>query len=243
MTRKEALWLACKAKACCHAATIVPTGRDIWRIARALDAPPWSFLVPFEAPQPRRDAFALDQSARRFRLALAKGATRRVKSPPPCIFLLRTRTGQHRCGLGDLRPQLCKAFPTQLVDGLVCVLPDTGCTCRAWALADLDVNEERAAAEMVQAESEEYCALVAQWNARVAAAPPGTQLSVADYCAFVLAAYEAFAAEAASPAAESPAGGDGAGGRGQAQGSARMPAHVPAQVDGAAGKQGHAHAG
>jgi hypothetical protein len=193
VTAKEAVWLACKEKTCCYTAVVVPTGRDVWRIARALDAPPWSFLIYFPSREPRRDAFALDRSGGTFRLALAKGPTRRTKSPPPCIFLLRTRGAYHRCGLGDLRPAVCRAFPSELVDGVLCVRPDTGCTCRTWSLADVEIAEEWERIASRQEEGEEYCEVVARWNARVAAAPEAPGFSFLDYCTFLLETYDAVA--------------------------------------------------
>jgi Fe-S-cluster containining protein len=186
--RKEALWLACKPKTCCYTALVVPSGRDVWRIARALDAPPWTFLRYLASPGPRPDAFCLDHSETQYRLVLAKQLTRRTRSPAPCTFLLRTRHGHHRCGLGDLRPQACHSFPSELVDGVLCVRNDAGCTCRQWALADVDLAEEIALVETRQAEAIEYHQIVADWNARVRAADTDTDFY--QYCAFLLAAYD-----------------------------------------------------
>ena len=193
LTRKQAAWLTCRAKRCCYTAMVVPTGRDVWRIARALDAPPWSFLVYFRSPRPSRDAFQLDQSGPSYRLLLAKQASRHTKSPKPCIFLLRGRDGAHRCGLGDLRPRVCQTFPADLVAGVVCILPETGCTCRVWNLSDLEIAEERALLEARQREAEEYCAVVAAWNQRVAAAPAGAGVDFLDYCRYLLDAYDRLA--------------------------------------------------
>lgn len=190
LTQKEALWLACKPKTCCYTPLVIPSGRDVWRIARALDVPPWSFLRYFQAPQPRRDAFVLDRSGREFRLALGKGPTRRATTSPPCCFLLRTRDGAHRCALGDLRPLVCRAFPAAIVDGVLCLRPDSGCRCRTWSLSDVALAEERALVEAAQASSEEYCAVVARWNARVRAAPPEAQFDFLAYCDFLMAAYD-----------------------------------------------------
>src|SRR5436190_9552256 len=118
LSRKEAIWLACKAKSCCYTPLVVPTGRDVWRIARVLETPPTSFLLYFPTPYARRDAFVLDGSGQEFRVALGKAPSRR-KTAPPCIFLLRTRSGHHRCGLGDLRPLVCRAFPADVADGVL----------------------------------------------------------------------------------------------------------------------------
>ena len=192
LTRKESLWLACKQKTCCHA-VVIPSGRDVWSIARALDTPPWSFLVYFETAASRRDAFALDRSERRFRLALAKQPTRRTKTPPPCIFLLRTRSGQHRCGLGNLRPMVCRTFPSEQVGGVVCLRSDSGCTCREWVLADVDIAEESALIATRQSDAEEYCGVVARWNTQVASAPAEARCDFVAYCQFVLEAYDEIA--------------------------------------------------
>jgi Fe-S-cluster containining protein len=188
---KEAIWLACKRKTCCHTAVVIPTGRDVWRIARMLETPPWAFLIYFPAPTPRRDAFLLDHSGMQFRLAFAKRPSRHTKTPPPCIFLMRTREGHHRCGLGDLRPLVCKTFPAEMVDGVLCMRPDAGCTCRSWSLADVDLGTEMALIHARQRDAEEYCAVVAEWNARVLAAPQDARFDFRDWCDFLLGAYDA----------------------------------------------------
>ena len=195
-TRKEEVWLACKPKTCCYTSIVVPSGRDIWRIARTLEVPPWSFLVYFGAPEPRRDAFRLGGDGGAYRLALAKQSSRRTKTPPPCTFLLRTRTGNHRCGLGDLRPAACKSFPSELIGGVLCMQAE-GCTCHRWSLTDVDIAEETAAVQVRQAEAEEYCAVVAHWNALVAEAPPDAEPNFFDYCSFLMAAYDDLAEQAA----------------------------------------------
>ena len=196
MSRKEDLWLACKPKTCCYVATVIPTGRDVWRISRTLQAPPWTFLRYFESPEPRRDAFALDGSDRRFRLALAKQPSRRKKTPPPCIFLMRTNGGHHRCSLGDLRPASCRSFPSEVTQGGVLCLNPIGCTCHEWNLSDVDVAQERALVETRQQDGAEYAAIVARWNARVAAASDDARFDLPAYCAFLLGAYDALAAGA-----------------------------------------------
>jgi Fe-S-cluster containining protein len=197
LTRKEAIWLACKQKRCCYTAVVLPTGRDIWRISRALDMPPWAFLVYFLPPKPGPDAFALDRSGRVYRLALAKQPGRRKKSLPPCIFLMRTRNGYHRCGLGELRPMVCRTFPAEMRAGVLCLRNDGGCTCRHWSLADADIAEEAALLEQQQADYVEYCAVVARWNSMVTDAPDETAFTFFDFCNFLLKAYDEL--EAARP--------------------------------------------
>jgi hypothetical protein len=191
--KKEAIWLACKRKTCCHNPFVVPTGRDVWRISRTLHVPPESFLFYFPAREARRDAFILEKSGPGFRLALGKGPARRKGAARPCIFLLRTRAGEHRCGLGALRPIVCQAFLGALHDGVLS-LESGVCACREWSLADVDVDEEVALVEARQHASEEYCQVVARWNERVEAAGEGARVTVADFCTYLLEAYDRLAA-------------------------------------------------
>jgi Fe-S-cluster containining protein len=184
------LWLGCPSKACCFAPVVIPTGTDIWRIARALDAPPSSFLMYFETTVPRRDGFALDRSGRRFRLALAKNPELERDGRMGCIFLLRTRTGEHRCGLGDRRPMGCRVFPCEISGGEVAIQSDHGCVCRQWSLADIDTVAERPLLEARQAESETYCDVVAGWNAWVATLPDRQGKRFDQYCEYLLEVYD-----------------------------------------------------
>ena len=181
------MWLSCAPKTCCYTALVVPSGRDVWRIAAATGVPAWSFLRYFASPA-RPDAFRLDQSDKRYRLALAKQAARKGRSA--CAFLMRTRAGQHRCALGGLRPAACRAFPSEMMDGVVRVSNDAGCTCRVWTLADVDLAEEAALVTQRQTEALEYHEVVARWNASVAESAPERTFDFFDYCDFVMAAYE-----------------------------------------------------
>jgi Fe-S-cluster containining protein len=191
---KEALWLACREKNCCYTALVLTSGRDVWRISKTLQTPPWTYLMYFQSP-PRPDAFVLDDSGMYFRMALSKGPTRRKKSPPPCIFLTRTRAGHHRCGLGDLRPQVCRAFPSEMVSGVLCVRNDGGCTCRVWALADVDITEESRRVQARYDEFKEYCEVVAYWNSLVRSAPNDMNADFYDFCNFLMEAYDEMEAQ------------------------------------------------
>jgi hypothetical protein len=197
LTRKEEIWLACARKDCCYAPVVVPTGRDIWQIARSLETPPWSFVRYFATPTLRPDAIRLDRTERLYRLVLAKGPTRRTKRPAPCIFLLRTRRGDHRCGLGSLRPAACQAFLADSVGGVVRVANDAGCSCRQWSLADVDLVEEAAAVKRRQQEAREYHAIVAEWNEGVRQSAPDQSVDFLAYCDFLLDRYDRIAASVA----------------------------------------------
>lgn len=198
-TRKEAVWLGCRTKTCCFAPLVVPSGRDIWRIARQLDVPPWSFLLYLRSPEPRPDAFLLEPDGPLYRLALAKRQPRR-RAAPPCTFLLRLRDGQHRCGLGDQRPGVCRAFPAESRGGLLRIVAQPGCQCRLWSLADLDLPAERRLLTAIQAEMADYAAVVAHWNAWLRAEPPGTQVDFFAYCDYLMDAYDDRAASSGGEA-------------------------------------------
>ena len=185
---KEAIWMTCKQKSCCHA-TVVLTGRDVWRIARGLGVPPHAFVMVFPSQVARRDAFALDQSERRFRLALAHKLTKRTVSASPCIFLLRTRQRHHRCSLGPLRPLLCQSYPSQVMDGVLSLQPND-CTCGRWSLAEVDMAAERALVSARQAEAEEYCDIVSAWNARIPGNLDDARAAFGAYCDYLLRTYD-----------------------------------------------------
>jgi hypothetical protein len=176
--------LRCREKTCCTYYAVYLTGDEIVRIARTLDAPPWTFTmaVPAEAAG---DAFALDHSALRYRAAL-------TKLPPDaagerCIFLLRLSEGTARCGLGASRPMPCLTFPVELHEDTLRISAD-GCTCRTWSLADVDAESDRALLLAESRSRDEYAGFVRNWNAYVDAA--GTEsFTYPDFCRFLLDQY------------------------------------------------------
>lgn len=180
--------MRCREKNCCTYYAVYLTGDEIVRVARTLDAPPWTFTIAVPAAGVAGDAFALDRSALRYRAALTKlpdGAERER-----CIFLLRLADGTARCGLGGSRPAPCRSFPVELHEGALRVSAE-GCTCRSWSLEDIDPESDRA---LLLAESNaraEYAGLVANWNAHVAATAGAESFSYPDFCRFLLAQYAA----------------------------------------------------
>ena len=110
MSAKAELFTACREKTCCRVYTVYPTGMDVWRIASALQVPPWAFVtaVPCERGDP--DGFVLDAGLAASRLALVR------REPGACVFLLEVG-GAARCSLGELRPDGCRSFPSVLESG------------------------------------------------------------------------------------------------------------------------------
>lgn len=171
-------WLRCAEKRCCVESTVYVTARDVATIARTISVPPWEFAYADVAPIDADDGFALDATARRYRLAL-----RRTSSPGEaahCTFLLRFATGAARCGLGETRPASCRVFP--LAGG------EDACTC-AIARAPRDDPGDLAALAALGADRDAYARIVTMWNAFVVRSD--TAFVLRDYCRFVLDAENA----------------------------------------------------
>jgi Fe-S-cluster containining protein len=187
-TRKEGLWLSCAAKSCCSYYTVYPSGADIWRIATTLQILPWEFTEPVPAEASAPDGFMLDATNCRFRAALRKQEWQ-GSGAAPCAFLLRLYDGAARCGLGDLRPAPCHTFPSFLVNNTLCLKNDGGCTCRRWALTDIDIDEERNGLVAEARDRRHYMEVVHDWNAFVQSAPKGETYEYPDFCRYLLDAY------------------------------------------------------
>jgi hypothetical protein len=162
---KSEFFLRCREKTCCTSRTVYPTGDEIVRIARTLDAPPWTFTMAVPA-RAADDAFALDTSELRYRAALTKLPAHIAGEH--CIFLLRLSEGTPRCGLGEGRPAPCHT------------LPAAGCTCRDRPANDAGVDESRS--------REEYAGVVRTWNAYVEGAGI-ERFAFEDFCRFLLDRY------------------------------------------------------
>ena len=183
---KSERFLRCREKTCCSYGAVYLTGDDLVRLARTLDAPPWTFTVALATAMPADDAFALDATSTRYRVALARLPEQ--ESRERCIFLLRVGDGSARCGLGDARPMPCHTFSTELDDATVRVSA-AGCTCHEWSLDDVDLEAERALLLAEREAGRNYALLVAGWNAFVTARPLAEPYAYADFCRFILTQY------------------------------------------------------
>jgi hypothetical protein len=189
MSLKESLWLSCREKHCCYSSVVIPTGHDIWRIARQVGLPPTSFLVYFKVQTIHPDCFKLDHSGQLFRLAFEKRAIDEIR-PGPCVFLNQTLNGSHICSLGELRPLVCKSFPVELHDNLVVISPECDCTCRRWSLCDINLREERERLQRLSEGANEYHSIVAKWNRLVSETPSSLSADFAQYCSYLIQTYD-----------------------------------------------------
>ena len=138
------------------------TGQDVWRISAVLCAKPWDFTVAVPAEEGATDAFRLVVDGPWWQMALAKRG-RKTAPKGACTFLWKLNDGHAQCGLGDLRPGVCRAYPALLVNGTLCA-NSAACTCRRWSVLDFDGDTERALLEDVAREDAAYTAVVRRWN-------------------------------------------------------------------------------
>jgi Fe-S-cluster containining protein len=186
-SRKELLWLSCREKSCCHTTKVVLSGLDMWRINVAMELMPWQYTRYSDAPDDALASFCLEQSGPRFQVVLDKrGAV--GPSGAPCIFLLKMKDSHAQCGLGALRPTVCKVYPATLVDNLL-RCESSACTCRRWSLLDLDVERDTSLLQAMLQEAAEYTRIVSDWNSAVES---GHDLrTYREFCTYVIDAYRA----------------------------------------------------
>ncbi len=152
------------------------------RISEVLCAKPWDFTVAVPAEEGAADAFFLALDGPAYQMALAKRG-RKTAPKGPCTFLWKLNDGHAQCGLGDLRPGVCRAYPALLVNGTLCA-DSSACTCRRWSVLDFDGETERAVLADVAQEDAAYTAVVSRWNQAL-----DSERTYRDFCDFLLAAY------------------------------------------------------
>jgi Fe-S-cluster containining protein len=184
-TKKELLWLSCREKSCCHTTKVVISGFDMWRINQAMELMPWQYARYVDAPADASDGFLLQSDGPRFQVVLAKRGEV-DEGGAPCVFLLKLNDGHAQCGLGQLKPTACQAYPAVLIDGLL-RCSSSACTCRRWSVLDLDVGYDIALLQRMLEEAAEYAQIVETWNEEV---EKSQQIhTFRDFCAYVVDAY------------------------------------------------------
>jgi Fe-S-cluster containining protein len=173
-SRRAYTWLSCRDKTCCTR-TVTLTGADIARIAAGLAVEPWHFvgIVRTYADDPAGLAF--DAGPDRYVLVLQRNGTE-------CVFLMRTRSGVGRCGLGEQAPTSCRMFPATVGGG------EPGreaCTCREWTDYEIEGEDTAALRRAAIAEREAWYATVGRWNEFAATAADGA-LTLADVLRYAL---------------------------------------------------------
>ena len=164
--QKHAICSGCRVRTCCYHYRVTITGFDLWRIAHTLDVPAEQFVSYAPAEPGNEGAFRLAPGGEGYELVLSKTADPRRHAG--CVFLVKTRGGIHRCGLGDLQPDACAIYPAYVQeDGLLRVVNDPEACWRSWSAPELDAEVERRRFETHAQNQSEYAAIVEAWNERV----------------------------------------------------------------------------
>jgi Fe-S-cluster containining protein len=179
-------WLRCAQKTCCAYYVVYVTGDDVVRIARTLAVPAWTFTAAMPNEEARPDAFALDHSGSRHRLALVRTRLQ-PDTRPFCTFLVRATDGAARCGLGEGRPAPCRSFPANEIDGAI-RFENAGCTCD-WSGVTADESADRALLSAEGQAREKYGQIVAAWNDYVGRFADPFELTHRDFCRYLMDAY------------------------------------------------------
>jgi Fe-S-cluster containining protein len=174
--------LSCREKTCCSYYVVAVTGPDVWRIMRALQLSPADFLRYWETAEEAPGRFLLRPEGPYCELVLAKRSLPEPL-PSPCVFLLRTSDGHGVCGLGDLRPGQCQAYPVYLEGDRVRLVHDAQGCVRTWSYADVHLTQERSRLGGLAVEQEAHNAVVAEWNRRVREAQ--RERGFGEFCAYL----------------------------------------------------------
>jgi Fe-S-cluster containining protein len=191
--KRAALCAACHVKRCCFHYTVAATGRDVWRILRALQIPARDFLACRAVDEATPAAFELQANGARYLMVLSRHELPQPLASP-CVFLVRTNDEKALCGLGELRPGPCQTYPVMLKGDVIALVNDPQGCVRTWSYRDIDMDERRRI-RRVLAEEEEYRALVQEWNAELR--QQGGERSFDEFLSYLVNRYAATEAAAA----------------------------------------------
>src|SRR5215213_7675193 len=172
---------------CCHRYDVNISGYDAWVIANGLQLPPEQFLSVIVEPTRTESSILLDRSGISHQLVLAKRPT--LQENQPCVFLIELPNGSGRCGIYNLRPQICRTYPAYLRSGVVGRRGDVLCPDDAWRDGILDdpIWYEQLISQFV--ESDIYELVLARWNFYVLQTPQPEAISLAGFYSYLLEFY------------------------------------------------------
>jgi Fe-S-cluster containining protein len=183
ISHREKICLACSQKTCCSYYVVHLTGRDVRRIAQALQLFPADFVRYYEPQKGGEELFRLSPEGPRYALMLAKRELPEALGAP-CVFLVRTNDGQARCGLHDLRPLQCQVYPVFVEGDTVMLINDVPGCARAWSYGDIDLDAEQARCDRLKAFEAEHMEMVREWNRRIL--EEGVTRCFEDFCTYLL---------------------------------------------------------
>ncbi|MFI9584750.1 hypothetical protein ACIHCQ_23560 [Streptomyces sp. NPDC052236] len=154
----RAEWHASRAENLCTRGARYVTGSDIVRVSRALALEPWHVTQTAPAAADDPTGILTDGGRRRVNLRLANG-------PQGCLFLLRTSGGLGHCGIGELAPVSCRAFPAQLGEGASPAPRNPADGAPRLSERDLDQETLAEAKRGWAADRDDWFDVVKRWNA------------------------------------------------------------------------------
>ena len=125
--------------ACCRDVVVRVSMFDMWRISRALALPFCELVDPCSDDTCGDGSLALDASGDRYLPVLRRAA----RDDSACAFLMRVGDVTSRCGIYAARPEICDAYPFELVRGAIDLRSDVRCEPDAWNFATLDYRALR----------------------------------------------------------------------------------------------------
>lgn len=148
---------------------------DMWRISRAQRLPFGELVDPCLDETCGEGSLALDASGDRYLPVLQ----RNPRDDSACAYLMHVGDDIARCGIYAARPEICDAYPFEIVRGAIDLRSDVRCAPDAWNLATLDYRALRARHER----------FLTEWVAHARATAEFVRLPRADTVAIAFAAY------------------------------------------------------
>ncbi len=178
---------ACDAR-CCRWYAVHVTGEDVLRLARGTGLPAAAFLSYLPQIDRTETGFLLDAHGPTHDLILGQAPSDDAQKP--CVFLRVDAGGGARCAVYPIRPGACRRFPAvRGEDGRVGAREDVVCPPGSWTADPMDGLSWRVALERERRDRELYAVVVAEWNARVAAAPGHGPRTCEEFLDFLADAY------------------------------------------------------
>jgi len=178
IARKGVLCAGCRERLCCYEFSVEASVRDVGEIATALALTPEVFLA-YQRTEPSPRAFRLGPEGPTYRLVLERHpwlyrgytgqgvlAATPADRPKGCCFLVRLPNSHHYCGLGSLRPAICRLFPVSQREQLLDVYEGPGCV-RTWTLTEVNYAEEARLAQEFAQRQAEHERFLADWHREV----------------------------------------------------------------------------
>ena len=172
---------------CCSQNLINICGYDVWVIVRELQIHPSDFIGLACLNAGSHYSFRIDGSDKAYGMVL-----RMKQSPdgnPRCIFAIDLPNNVVRCGIYQIRPVPCRAYPLALDGDKAVVKPSSLCPDGTWNACDCDSScfgDELARGDM---EYSIYSFLLAVWNREMLRWPEPGRANFGAFFTFLLDVY------------------------------------------------------